>query len=135
LGMGTSLLNFLPGGMSFEEYFRMEGQPETEQLLRFLAGLSPVRLQMKALVDESRINLDEHRGPSTPMGCEFCAGAAATQALKILLGRGPVISAPRALHFDAYSNRLKVTWRPMGNNHPVQRLGLAIGRRKLGLKN
>ncbi len=38
LGMGAALLNFLPGKMAFEEYFRLEGQSEGEQLLRFFSG-------------------------------------------------------------------------------------------------
>jgi len=131
LGMGVSLLNFLPNQVSFEEYFRMDGQEETEQLLRFLVGLSPVRLQMGALVDESRIDLQNRKGPSTAMGCELCAGMAGAQALKILLSRGSVIAAPRALHLDAFSNRFKITWRPGGSNHPIQRLSLAIARKKI----
>ncbi len=131
LGMGVALLNFLPGKMTFEEYFRLEGQPEEEQLLRFLLGLSPAMLQAGYLVDDSRVNLDAHKGPSTPMACELCAGVAATQALKILLGRGKVITAPRGLHFDAYRNRMKITWRPGGNGNPLQRVGVAVARRKL----
>ena len=132
LGMGVALLNFLPGKMTFEEYFRLEGQPEQEQLLRFLLGLSPAMLQMGYLVDDTRVDLDAHKGPSTPMACELCAGVAATQVLKILLRRGPLVAAPWGLHFDAYRNRLKRTWRPGGNRHPVQRLGLYLARKKLG---
>lgn len=131
LGMGVAHLNFLPGGMTFEEYFRMEGQPESEQALRFLLGLSPAMLQRTYLVDSTRVNLGEHRGPSTVMACQLCAGMAATEVLKILLGRGDVVAAPRGLHFDAYRGKLVKTWRPGGNNNPVQRLALAIARRKL----
>ena len=101
LGMGVALLNFLPGGMSFEEYFLLEGQSEEEQLVRFLIGLSPAMLQGRYLVDPSTVDLVGHRGPSTTMACELCAGVAATQALKILLGRGKVVTAPWGLHFDA----------------------------------
>ena len=131
LGMGVALLNFLPGGMTFEEYFRLQGCSEDEQLLRFLLGLSPTMLQMGYLVDESRVELDAHRGPSTPMACELCAGLAASQALKILLNRGEIVAAPRGLHFDAYRDKLKHTWRPGGNNNPLQRLGLKIARKRL----
>ncbi len=130
LGMGAALLNFLPGKMTFEEYFRLEGQSEAEQLLRFLLGLSPAMLQMRYLVDPSRVDLPNHRGPSTPMACDICAGVAATQALKILLRRGKVPAAPRGLHFDAYRNRLVKTWRLWGNRNPIQRLALAVGRPK-----
>lgn len=130
LGMGTAVLNFLPGRMTFEEYFRLEGHTEEEQLLRFLLGLSPAMLQGAYLVDPSSVDLAAHRGPSTSMACELCAGVAATQALKILLRRGKVLAAPRGLHFDAYRNRLSHTWRPWGNRNPLQQLGLAIARRR-----
>ena len=131
LGMGVAHLNFLPGGMTFEEYFRLEGLPESEQALRLLLGLSPTMLQRAYLADPTRVNLVEHRGPSTIMACQFCAGMAATEGLKILLGRGRVVAAPRGLHFDAYRGKLVETWRPGGNNNPIQRLALAIGRRQL----
>ena len=131
LGMGAALLNFMPGNMTFEEYFQLEGRSEPEQLLRFLLGLTPAMLHNRSLVVPSAIDLEGHRGPSTPMGCELCAGVAGTEALKILLGRGEVIAAPRGLHFDAYSNRLVRTWRPGGNRHPLQRLSLLLARKRL----
>ncbi len=131
LGMGAAVLNFLPGGMTFEDYFRLEGQPELEQLIRFLLGLSPAMLQRGYLVHPQAVDLAAHRGPSTPMACDLCAGMAATQALKILLGRGPVRAAPWGQQFDAYRDRYVHTWRPGGNAHPLQRLGLAIARRQL----
>jgi hypothetical protein len=65
------------------------------------------------------------------MACELCAGIAATEALKILLGRGKVYAAPTGVQFDAYRNRLVRTWRPGGNRHPLQRLVLEIARRQL----
>ena len=134
LGMGVALLNFLPGKMTFEEYFRLEGQPENEQLVRFLLGLSPAMLQVPYLVDDSRVDLKNHIGPSTSMACELCAGMAATHALKLLLNRGNVPSAPRGIHFDAYRNKMSATWRPGGNNNPLQRLGLIIIRKRLSQK-
>ncbi|MBA6412727.1 ThiF family adenylyltransferase [Parahaliea sp. F7430] len=133
LGMGVAFLAFAPGGMSFEDYFQLEGQSPEEQAIRFLLGLSPRMLQMKYLADPERVNFAEQRGPSTAMACELCAGMAATQGLKLLLGRGRVPLAPRGLHFDAYRNRLVNTWRPGGNNNLLQRLLLAIARRKLGI--
>ena len=126
LGMGAALLNFLPGRMSFEEYFRMEGASAAEKAARFFVGLAPARLQMGYLVVPSKIDLAAGRGPSTPMACDLCAGVVGTEALKILLGRGRVIAAPWGVHFDAYTNRLKRTWRPGGNAHPVQRALIAL---------
>jgi molybdopterin/thiamine biosynthesis adenylyltransferase len=134
LGMGTAVLNFMPGGMGFEEYFRLQDGPEAEMPLRFLLGLAPARIQMDYLADPSAVDLAHHKGPSTTMACQLCAGAAATEALKILLGRGPVRAAPRGYHFDAYRNRLALTWRPGGNRNPLQRLFIALAKRKLGLR-
>jgi molybdopterin/thiamine biosynthesis adenylyltransferase len=131
LGMGVAHLNFMPGKMTFEEYFRLEGLPEHEQALRFLLGLAPAMLHRSYLVDPTRVNLAEHRGPSTAMACQLCSGVAATEALKILLGRGKVIAAPSGYQFDAYRGKLVRTWRPGGNNNPLQRIALAIARRML----
>ncbi len=131
LGMGAALLNFLPGKMTFEEYFGWGNQPEEEKALRFLIGLAPAGLHFGYLVDPSAINLDEHRGPSTVMACQICAGMAATEALKILLKRGQVLAAPYSLQFDAYRNKLARSWRPGGNDHFMQRIALKIAKRRL----
>lgn len=131
LGMGVALLNFLPGRMSFEDYFGMEGCDELEQFARFLVGLSPAMLQRAYLADPSAVDFAGRRGPSTPMACELCAGVAGTEVLKILLGRGPLLAAPWGLHFDAYRQRMKRTWRPGGHRNPIQRIALAIARRQL----
>lgn len=131
LGMSAALLNFLPGRMSFEDYFCWEGQDEEEKSIRFLLGLSPARLQFPYLVDPAAVNLAERRGPSTGMACQLCAGMAATEALKILLGRGKVLSAPWGMQFDAYRNRFVTTWRPGGNRNPIQKIALKMARWKL----
>ncbi len=131
LGMGAAVLCFFPGQMSFDEYFLLEGQSREEQALRFMLGLAPNPQQLAYLADASRVDLDAGKGPSTPMACELCAGFAGTYALKILLARGAVPAAPRGIHFDAYRNRLVTTWRPWGNANPIQRLGLAIARRRI----
>ncbi|HET7587732.1 MAG TPA: ThiF family adenylyltransferase [Gammaproteobacteria bacterium] len=130
LGMGAAFLAFIPGQMTFEQYFRLEGQSPDEQQLRFLVGLAPAALHQTYLVDPSAVDIENRRGPSTPMSCQMCAGIAGTQALKILLGRGKVVAAPFGLHFDAYRNKLVRTWRPGGNNNPLQRLILSIARRR-----
>lgn len=130
IGMGAALLNFMPGRMTFDEYFRLRGASDAEKALRFLIGVSPAMLHRPYLVDPSRVNFQERRGPSTVMACQLCAGIAATQVLKILLKRGRILAAPRGLHFDAYRNKLTKTWRPWGNNNPIQRAAFAIGRRR-----
>jgi molybdopterin/thiamine biosynthesis adenylyltransferase len=131
LGMGAAVLIFLPGKMSFEQYFCLEGCDENEMAIRFLLGLSPAMLQKNYLVDASQVNLTEHRGPSTISACQICAGITAAEALKILLGRGNIIFAPSGYQFDVYRNRFVTTWRPGGNRNILQRIGLWIARRQL----
>ncbi len=133
LGMGAAVVNILPGHMSFEDFFCLNGVSGEEKALRFLLGLSPALLQRGYLVDQSTVDLASRRGPSTAMACQLCAGVAATEALKILLQRGPVRAAPHGYQFDAYRNKLVHTWRPGGNRNPLQRIGLAIARHQLGL--
>jgi molybdopterin/thiamine biosynthesis adenylyltransferase len=123
LGMGTAVLVFAPGGMSFEDYFGFEEcADETEMAIRFLVGLSPAMLQRGYVADMSQVNLAERRGPSSIASCQLCAGVAAVETLKLLLGRGGVRLAPRASQFDAYRMRYVKTWRPGGYRNPLQRL-------------
>jgi molybdopterin/thiamine biosynthesis adenylyltransferase len=131
IGMGAAVLNFMPGRMTFDEYFGWGDRLEAEKALRFLLGLAPAGLHRKYLVDVTAVNFSEHRGPSTIMACQICSGLAATEALKILLRRGSVRAAPHGLQFDAYRNKLVRTWRPGGNTHPMQQLMLAIAKRQL----
>lgn len=133
LGMSAGLLNFLPGGMSFEDYFQWGDRPELDKAIRFLVGLAPALLHRRYLADPDRVDLRARKGPSTVMACQLCAGVAAAEALKILLGRGKVWAAPHGIQIDAYRNKLAHTWRPGGNRNPVNRLAIAIARRMLGL--
>lgn len=132
IGMGTGLLIFTPGGMSFERYFRFEGQPENEQFLRFLVGLAPAGLHRPYLVDRSRVDLAGRKGPSTVAAIQLCAGVVATAASKLLLGRGGVKAAPWHHQYNAYRDRLATSRLWFGNAGPLQRLKLAIGRHQFG---
>ncbi|MBA6328705.1 ThiF family adenylyltransferase [Colwellia sp. MB02u-6] len=130
LGMGCAFLCFMPGKMSYEQYFRFDDKDtENDQLIQFLIGLSPAMLQRSYLVDESRVSFIEKRGPSTPMAINLCAGIAETYVLKILLNRGPVLAAPWGLHFDAYRNKFAKTWRPFGNAGILPRLMFKIAKK------
>jgi hypothetical protein len=133
LGMSAALMNFLPGGMTFEQYFQLSGRSDAEKAIRFLVGFAPALLHRHYLADPTRVNLAEGRGPSTGLSCMLCAGVAAAEAVKILLGRGKVWSAPHAIQFDGFRNQLARTWRPGGNRHPLNRLAIAIARRQLGI--
>lgn len=110
LGMGTAFLCFMPGGMTFEEYFGMQqAQTETEQYLRFFLGLAPAALQQQYLVDPTRLDLKNKKGPSTIIGCTMSAGVAASYAVKILLKRGDLVCAPYGMHWDPYLNKMETT--------------------------
>ena len=122
LGMGVAFLHFSPTGMSFEDYFKVEGHASQEQYARFIAGLSPAMMNRNYLAVPEAVNFQEGRGPSTIMACDLCAGVMGTFVLKLLLGRGPVRAAPWGMQFDAYHQRLKWTWRPFGNSNPIQQL-------------
>ena len=63
------------------------------------------------------------------IACQLCAGVAAAEAIKILLRRGKVKCAPYGLHFDAYLNKYKHTWRPGGNRHFLQKMALKAARK------
>ena len=138
IGMGVGFLAFRPGGQTFEEYFRLTGQDEQEQYLRFLMGVAPAGLHRAYLVDASRVDLQNRRGPSMAAACELCAGMVATQALKILLNRGGVPVAPEHLTFDAYRCRFVRTRLRWGARGPVQRLKRMVARkiyRKMAAKS
>jgi sulfur-carrier protein adenylyltransferase/sulfurtransferase len=129
LGMGTGFLIFTPGGMSFEEWFDLDGLSEEQQYVSYLVGMAPSAFHRGYLVDPSRVDLRGHRGPSTVAGCELCAAVASVEAVKLLLLRGPMRAAPYYHHFDAYRGRWVVKKLHGGNRHPVQRLKIALTRR------
>lgn len=88
LGMGAALLNFLPGRMSFEAYFRWEGCDDTEKALRFLVGLSPAFLHSPYLVDPDAVDFHARKGPSTGLACQLCAGIADPRVSEDLAEQG-----------------------------------------------
>ena len=133
LGMGVAFLYFDPKGMSFEDYFRVEGHSTDEQYARFIAGLSPSMMNRDYLVAPEAVNFQEKRSPSTVMACDLCAGVMGAAVLKVLLRRGQLKAAPWGMHFDAYHQKMKTTWRPWGNSNPLQQLLLKLIRRKLRL--
>jgi hypothetical protein len=74
LGMGAAMLNFMPGKMTFEEYFQWGDLDELDKAIRFVVGLAPAGLHRPYLMVPSAVNFAERRGPSTIMACQLCAG-------------------------------------------------------------
>ncbi len=126
LGMGAALVNFIPGKMTFEQYFGFENQSDENKAIRFLVGLAPKAVHRHYLVDTKYVDLKNQRGPSTPMAVQICAGIAGTEALKILLKRGKVWAAPHSLTYDAFYNRLIHCWRPGGHRNLLSKLQINI---------
>ena len=121
VGMGVGFLAFTKEGMSFEDYFRFEGQSELRQYVNFLLGVAPSGVHRSYLVDPSRLDFGKHKAPSTVIGCELCASVTAAAAVKLLLGRGEVKPAPYHHHYDAYMSKTVVTRLRWGNGGPLQR--------------
>lgn len=130
IGMGAALINFLPGKMSFDDYFQWKDRDtDLERAIKFLIGLTPKAPHRQYIVDPSRIDFKRKKGPSIPMGIQLCAGVLGTEIFKILLKRGKVLPAPNAILFDAYHNRTYRHYIPFGNRHPLQKLKFLIGKR------
>ncbi len=120
VGMGVAFLHFTKDGMSFEDYFRFEGQNELRQYLNFLLGLAPSGMHRSYLVDPTRLDIGRRKAPSTMVGVELCAAYTGAQAVKHFLKRGEVKPAPFHYHFDAFLNKFEARMRP-GNNGFLQR--------------
>ncbi|MBL8640101.1 MAG: ThiF family adenylyltransferase [Alphaproteobacteria bacterium] len=131
IGLSTAYLAFDPHGMSFEDYFRLEGHDPLTQSIHFLAGLTPRFAQKTHIVDFSRINLREKRGASLAPSCMACSAVMGAEVLKILLGRGKVHYLPWALQFDMYQNKLYKTYNWAGNHNPLNKFKIAMIRKML----
>ncbi|WP_371192508.1 ThiF family adenylyltransferase [Glaciecola sp. SC05] len=132
IGMGTAMLNFVPGSMTYDQYFNFSSvESLPEKLVLFMVGLSPSLIQLKYLVYPEGANFSAQKTPSTIMGVKLCAGVVAANVLKYVLNRGKIIAAPKAMHFDAYLNKTVHTHCRMGNKGPLQRLKYSIAKKRL----
>lgn len=129
IGLGSCYLIFMPGGMTFEQYFRLEGLPQERQYVKFGLGLAPKGFHRQYLIDPSRMDLAHRRGPSTAAAVQICAGVTAAETVKILLGRGKVYAVPHYHAFDAYLGRWKRGKLRFGNAGLLQSLKRQIGYR------
>jgi molybdopterin/thiamine biosynthesis adenylyltransferase len=133
IGMSVAWLIFQPGSMRWRDYFALDlAQGETDQFLLFALGLTPRATQMPYM-DRRYVDLNDHKGPSLSLSVQLCAGVAAGEALKLLLGRGKVEAAPFFHQFDVYRG-LYVTGRlRWGNAGFLQRVKFFIFKRLLHL--
>jgi len=133
IGFSTAMLVFSPhDGMSFDEYFDITDEmSDQDKVVAFLVGLTP-RTKYISYMDLGRANRSTGRAPSLGLACQLCAGAAATETLRILLDRNPSKSAPHYSQFDAYLRRYDHGYLRWGNRHPWQRVKRKIMKRLLG---
>ena len=131
IGCSAALLVFLPGKMSWHQYFAMDlAKNEVDKYVLFAIGTAPRATQMSYL-DRRFVNLAEKRGPSLAPAVHLCAGVVAAETLKLVLKRGLVLPAPTYQQFDAYRCKYVVGRLRWGNRGPVQRFKLWLFRRLL----
>lgn len=131
VGCSAASLVFMPGGMSWQDYFALDlARNDFERYLLFILGTAPAALHMP-YVDRRYVDLANKRGPSLALAVQLCAGVAAAEVLKLLLGRGRVRPAPWYQQYDAYRGKLAVGYLAWGNRNPLQRLKFRIARRLL----
>ncbi len=130
MGFSSAVLVFMPGGMGFDEYFDItDDTPELRRYLRFGLGLAPRGTHLHYMRDRRFTNLAERRGPSLHLACELCAAMAATETVRILLGRGTVRAVPSFIQFDPFTRQMRRGTLRMGNRNPLQRIKLAVAER------
>ncbi len=135
LGFSTGWLSFAPHGMSFSEYTQITPDlPEIEKIVRFLMSVAPGGLHWKHIIDPKFINLKEHRGPSVGAACLLASGVIGIESLKILLGRGKILSAPYYHQFDPWTYRFVSKKLMFGNRNPLQKLKMHIMKKKVGIQ-
>lgn len=125
IGCSSAYLVFLPGGMRWQDYFAMDlARNEVDKYILFFIGNTPAATQ-SAYIDPRYIKLAEKSGPSLALGVQLCAGTAAAETMKLLLGRGRILAAPYYHQYDAYLCKYVVGKLRWGNRGPLQRLKLA----------
>lgn len=132
LGFGATLQTFAPDGMTFDEYFGIDdSMPEIEKLAAFAAGLAPHPYHIKYM-DLSRVSLSAKTGPALALSCTLCSSLAATEAVRILTGKGLVRPVPYYTQIDLLRNKFKIGCIRGGGKNPLQRLKKWIILKKAG---
>jgi len=135
VGCSAASLVFLPGKMSWHDYFAMDlARSDFERYVLFIMGTAPAGLHL-GYIDRKYVNLEAKQGPSLALAVQLCAGIAAGETLKLLLKRGKVLAAPYFQQFDVYRGRHAVGKLRWGNRGPLQRLKCWIAKRQLGSKS
>jgi len=122
IGFSAAMIVALPGSMSLDSYLAITPQMKTiEKFSRFIIGLTPKPYFLRYM-NTGKVDMNQKNGPSVASSVTLCAGFAAVEAMKILLGKGKVLGLPHFHYFDPYIGVFKRGYVPFGNRHPLQRL-------------
>lgn len=121
LGFSGTLHTFMPGAMSFDEYFQIhDGQPAFDSFVNFLLGLAPSGLHVPYM-DLSKVDPSNGRGPSSVIGSQLAASLVGVETLRLILNRGDIHPAPWYRQVDLYRAKFKLKKLSGGNNNWLQK--------------
>ncbi|KKK81535.1 hypothetical protein LCGC14_2812470, partial [marine sediment metagenome] len=107
VGFSAIWIIFDPQGMSFENYFDLsDSMNQLEKVVAFGVGVAPKATQ-RSYMDLDALDIDARTGPSSSVACHIAAGAVGCEAIKILLGKGRVNSAPYYQQFDVFLGNVR----------------------------
>ncbi len=122
LGFGSTVQIFAPTGMSFDEYFGIEdAMTYEEKVAAFAVGLAPRPFHIRYM-DLSRVNFAAKSGPAVSPSCTLAASFVATEAVKILTGKGEVEPVPAYVQMDLLLGKFHKGRVLLGGKNPLQRL-------------
>jgi len=122
LGYSSTLHVFTKSSMTFDQYFDMhDTMTYMDSLISFAVGLAPKATHLKYM-KLNFVSLQERTGPSLAIACNLCSAIAATEAVKVMLGKSTVKGAPFYFQFDPFRQVYKKGYMPGGNRNPIQRL-------------
>lgn len=131
LGFGFTLLMFDPQGMSFEDYFGfLPGMSERQRVIALIAGIAPKPFMLKYM-DRTHPDFEGRRLPSVGAAPFMIAGVMATEATRILLGKGHPMAVPTIYQFDALLRRFRKKTYHWGMRGPLQKLKQVLLNRML----
>ncbi|MGF1607496.1 MAG: ThiF family adenylyltransferase [Rhodothalassiaceae bacterium] len=124
-GPSTGYGTIIPSGMSFEDYFRLQGEPFHRKLIKFMVGLTPMGLNKDALVEPASLDFKNGKAPSLGLACDLARAVVGVEAYKLFLGRGKLRPLPWSQQFDPFKGQLLRSWMPGGNANPWRRFKIA----------
>jgi molybdopterin/thiamine biosynthesis adenylyltransferase len=131
LGFSSTLHVFAPGGMSFDQYFDLnDDQDYFDHVVNFAVGLAPKALH-SCYMDLSTVDPKTGRGPSSIIATQLAACLVASEAVRILLARGPSFLAPHYLQIDAYRQALHRGYLRHGNRNWLQQIKRRLLKKRL----